>query len=591
MNAPQPVPTIISPVDDHADSRDTTLLEFAPGELIYALDSAPREAYRIVSGRVALMRPNGDEVEVGDSLGAGSLLADSELVALSPRRYNAVAETLTRLQIVDRDTIIARMAEDADYARQLLEQARITPAATAAPSASTSLLPAAEPQISAFNPDYLLLQQHEAPQLLRWTVPVLCAALLSLIAWAAVAKTQTVISGHGKLITDVPTMVVQSFDQALLKEVKVQEGEAVKQGQLLALLDPSVAEADQYSVRQQLTAAQAQMARLGAEQQWQDHPDADAPSFSSDAQEQARQATLYQVRQRQYQASVDSYRNDIAALDSQLQGQKQALRDQQQQLKLTKEFTALKQDQYQREKEAYQRDGVYRLEYLKAAQSLTEVAKDTEATRSAIQSSSKQLAAKQAQLQAFRAQWQAQNESDMSDLQRQLTQLQAQLTKQDRNAGLVALRAPADGIVQSIALQNPGAVIRPAETLFEIVPDKVAQEFEVAISPSDIGQIKVGDPAQIRLDTLPSVRHGILTGTLTYLSADSVKGNNRQTPEEAMYRARIRIDGQKLFDVPPSFALRPGMTATADIQVGERRMISYLFYPVARALHQSFREP
>lgn len=577
-----------------------TPLHYARGELIFSEGSEGRDAYIVLEGEVNIVKTTGEQVLVLKTIGPGELFGEMALITSNPRAASAVAKTEVVLEVLDQEALAARMGGDPAFMADLMRRL-----ASMVPELQSQLIRqhAQDQQeekqpvrwlsrwrrrsvADDFAPDRLLLERLRPPPLVGGAVIALCSALVAAIAWSALAKTEIVVSGHGKLVSAAPNMVVQSFDQATIKEIRVREGDSVRRGDLLGLLDPTVAESDLRNLRQQLVGTEAQIARIVAEQQ-----SGTPPRLSADAAEDAQQRALLIARRQQYQASSASYAEEVAALEKQLDGRRRELEEQERQLKLAAELTAVKKDQYEREREAYQRDGVYKLQYLDAARSLAGAERDTTAARAARDALERQLAAKRAAASAFASQWQADSQRELASLRRDAQKLNELLAKQGRTSSLVELRAPADGTVQAIRAANPGTVIRPAETIMEIVPEHVAREFEVEISPADVGQIKLGDPVQVRLDAMPSMRHGVIRGQLSYLSADAVEPAPGRREAGSSYRARVRIDKVELHDTPPSFSLRPGMTATADIHVGKRAMIAYLFYPVARAVQGSFREP
>ena len=161
--------------------------------------------------------------------------------------------------------------------------------------------------------------------------------------------------------------------------------------------------------------------------------------FSDDAEQEAQQRGIYLSRKEQYQATFDSYQQEMAALSRQLDGRRKELAEQEHQLRLVRELSALKEDQYKREKEAYQRDGVYKLQYLDAARSLAATERENQTIRGEIATLEKQLAAKKSQQSAFTNEWQAKSQSELAELSREIKKLEEMLSKQGRDMMMVVL--------------------------------------------------------------------------------------------------------------------------------------------------------
>ncbi|MBT6429898.1 MAG: HlyD family efflux transporter periplasmic adaptor subunit, partial [Rhodospirillaceae bacterium] len=168
--------------------------------------------------------------------------------------------------------------------------------------------------------------------------------------------------------------------------------------------------------------------------------------------------------------------------------------------------------------------------------------------------------------------------------------LSEQLKKSEYRENLVHLRAPARGIILSIAERSVGSVIRQAEQMFTIVPADVPMELQVNVMPRDVGLIQNGDFVRIKLDALPFQKHGTIVGKVRLISDDAIVAEGGDATQ-TIYRTRIELGERNLRNVPSSFRLTPGLTGSADITVGKRRVITYFIYPLVRALDSSFREP
>jgi hemolysin D len=135
-------------------------------------------------------------------------------------------------------------------------------------------------------------------------------------------------------------------------------------------------------------------------------------------------------------------------------------------------------------------------------------------------------------------------------------------------------------------------VIQSAEKIFTLVPLGEELEAEVQIDSLDVGYVKVGDAAHIKLDAYPFQQHGTLNAKLRVISEDAFR---RETPagsgQDAFYSGRLRLKNTRLKTMPEHSRLLPGMTLSAEIMVGKRSVISYLLWPIAKAVNESLHEP
>jgi hypothetical protein len=116
--------------------------------------------------------------------------------------------------------------------------------------------------------------------------------------------------------------------------------------------------------------------------------------------------------------------------------------------------------------------------------------------------------------------------------------------------------------------------------------DGVVKLLELRIKPADIGQLRVGQSAQLRLDTYDYTLNGSLEGELVYLSPDTLSEPAPNGQGQSYYRGRVRISPEAAARNPRLAALdlRPGITASVDIRTGQRSVLTYLIKRLARAL-------
>lgn len=153
---------------------------------------------------------------------------------------------------------------------------------------------------------------------------------------------------------------------------------------------------------------------------------------------------------------------------------------------------------------------------------------------------------------------------------------------QDRSV----VRASYGGVVEKMVFTGIGSVVRPAEPIMEIVPVDDSLIVEAAISPADIEQVQVGQPARIRFSTINSTATPEITGKVFYVAADPTV---RERDGTAYFPVRVRIDAA-LLKRNPELKLRQGMPAETFIETGSRSLISYLTKPLRDQFARSFRD-
>jgi hemolysin D len=164
-----------------------------------------------------------------------------------------------------------------------------------------------------------------------------------------------------------------------------------------------------------------------------------------------------------------------------------------------------------------------------------------------------------------------------------------------------------DGTVQQLAVHTVGGVVTPAQALLVVVPNDSQLEIEAMVSNRDIGFVRSGQAAEIKVDTFNFTRYGLLHGQVLSISQDAVirdrqqdrandrgRGTQNDTSEpkgqELNYSARISLDRSKMQIDDQMVKLSPGMAVTVEIKTGSRMILSYLLSPLLRYRQETMRE-
>ncbi len=431
-----------------------------------------------------------------------------------------------------------------------------------------------------FLPDADEIERRPLPREARITLHVLGAALVCALLWAIISEVDMIVVARGRLVTPLPNIVVQPLETSIIQTIDVRPGQVVKKGERLATLDPTFTEADEAQLRTRLHSLDNQLQRLDAELAGK--PVAPGASNDPDSLLQARLANERQASYRAQQRRVDE---TVARLRATLETNR---RDQ---ASLASRVRVLKDMEAMQEELVAQKYAV-RSRLLEAQDRALEAERNLLYARNREQELLKELAAAEAEKASFETGWRQKLMEEVLSVSRERDSVNEQLQKADKRYKLVVLSSPTDAVVLDIAKLSQGSVAREAEPLFTLVPIGAELEAEVQIDSLDVGYVKVGDVAHVKFDAFPFQRHGAMPGALRTLSEDAFR--REAVPGatmDAFYTARIKLGAARLARMPEKARLLPGMTVTAEIVVGKRSVISYLVWPLVKALDESIREP
>jgi hemolysin D len=430
-----------------------------------------------------------------------------------------------------------------------------------------------------FLPDADELERSPLPPYLQITLRVLIGGLVLFLLWASVSKIDRVVLATGRLVTPDSNTILQPLETSIIRTINVQVGQVVKKGELLATLDPTFTQADDTQLRIRLQSLETQIRGLQG--------DLGGPAGGKkggDADSQL-QANLSVERQGNYAAQKIRMNESIERLKASLETN---IRDQQVLAARTK---SVREIETMQEKLVAQNFGA-RIRLLEAQDKRLEVERDLNMTRNREQEIRRELASTEADKSAFEKGWRLKLMEDLLGATRERDSVNQQLAKADRRNKLINMVAPVDAVVLDIAKLATGSVIREAETMFTLVPLGATLEAEVHIDSLDIGYIKTGLPAHIKIDAFPFQQHGALDGSIRTVSEDAFRReSSTPTGQDAYYVSRINFGKSQLKNLAPHNRLLPGMTLSAEVVVGKRTVISYLVWPLTKAVSESLREP
>lgn len=433
--------------------------------------------------------------------------------------------------------------------------------------------------VGAFQKDTEAIQNAPDPFLARITLHLLALFVIGAITWASLAYLDKIVASEGKIISVESNIMVQPLEMAVIKKVMVHPGDVVRKGDVLATLDPTFTQADVLQLESRLASADAQIARLEAEH--------DGKPFVAGSDRYGYgtlQQALWRERQAQYKSQMESYEEKLARLQSNVTKYEMDRVHLNERLKVVREIENMRSSLLATQVGS-------KLNLLQATSDRIDIERNLVLNQNELQGNRHDLQALLAERDVFVQQWNGKIIEELTTQRNEREALREQLTKARKRQSLVQLDAPTDAIVLEVSPNAAsGSVAKEAEPLFTLVPVGSTMEVEAKIDARDLAFVQVGDKVRVKLDAYPYLQHGSLEGEVATISEDSFSNKN-DASGALFYRARIRLLTTMLDNVPSTFRLIPGMPVTADIKVGERRIITYFLRPILRGVDESLREP
>ena len=428
------------------------------------------------------------------------------------------------------------------------------------------------------------------PKIAQSTSYILTALVLSLLFIASVFKVDKLVAATGELNSVTPDISVQAFNAgSIVRDIKVQPGDFVTKGQLLATLDPTYTSADVKALTLQEQNYAAQVAQLQAQENGTQYiPDPQNPAS-------ALMLQTYNQQEGQYRYTIENYDQQISQLKTQIEGYNQQAVYYQQRLQIAANVEDMR-------KKLQKLQVGSQLDSEAATDERVSVQAELASAVSESAAAERQLASVKAQRDSFAQQFKATTSTDLATAMNNLAQARQELAKAQFNNNLVDLQAPQDAVIQSVAPVSVGSVLQAGQQLMELAPVNAPFIVEADLLASESGFVHVGDKVTINFATLDPLQYGSAKGTVVSISPESINPQDQQNletmgaplptaPQTLYFKVQISFDIMNLHNVPEGFRLVPGMPLEADIIVGKRSILSYFLTRMTPVAYQSLHEP
>lgn len=440
-----------------------------------------------------------------------------------------------------------------------------------------------ERDIHEFLPAAIEIERSPAPRAGRAILWAIVVLFVIAVVWACVGKVDVVAVAQGKVIPSERVKQIQPLETATIAEIHVHEGSTVKAGDALITLDPTNTEADVRRVVNEWEEASAQYARVSALADWLESDLSKLPTLLqteniSDAQYNAQQALLSQ-ESAEYLAKRNSLQQEYERLNYEGKMTQAEIEKQNRLLPVMQERVVALEI-------LYIQQYVAKIQFLELKQQLIEVEQNLQVQKAKLQTLDAALATTKAQMSALHHEQRKNALTQKQALAVQVATLAEDKVKAEQRATLYRLTAPIAGSVQQLAVHTVGGVVTPAQILMEIVPENSTLEVEAFVLNQDIGFVKRGQKAEVKVDTFNFTKYGLIDAELVNLSEDAIQDEKMGL----IYRAIVKVSTDKLMVEDKWVRLSPGMSVTTEVKIGQRTLIEYFLSPLLRYRQESLRE-
>lgn len=442
--------------------------------------------------------------------------------------------------------------------------------------------PRRQPYEQEFLPAAMSLQEtpiHPLPRVIMGVIVLL--AVLTVI-WATLGQMDIVAVAEGHVVPDGRTQTIQATETASVHAIHVRDGQRVEAGEILVELDPTLPGADLERLGVEYRSARLTAARSEAFLEALEN-DAGIPLLNTDypVPEDARR-----IEERVLVGHVHHYRARIQQLNAETARREQEMEATRAMVISLENTIPIIRRRSEDLRQLSDQGMAAAHEQLELEQNYIETTHQLAAQRARLAEAEAALHEVREQRKALQAESRREALDTLHGARSDAESLRQELIKARRLDDLTRLRAPVDGTVEQLAVHTVSGVVEPASPLMVVVPEDGAVEVEATLPNKDIGFVRAGQEAEVKLQTFPYTRYGTIDGVVTDVSQDAVQDEQ----QGLVFVVRVRLEKDTVDVHGEAVRIAPGMMATVEIKTGYRRIIEYFLAPLLRAARESLNE-
>ena len=411
-------------------------------------------------------------------------------------------------------------------------------------------------------------------------LPLGVAVLLTLL-WASFAPISGAVIANARIKVELERKTVQHRDGGIVREIKVRNGQKVRAGDVLVVVDDVRSDAELSLLEDQFRAERVRSARASAETTLARDFVAD-PALASEprvSEHLARERAQFVARRRTLDEQLSALQMQMSAAHAQsaaLQSQIESIRESGQ---LAAEELALNQ-------KLVAEGHVAKARLLPLQRADADYRSRVGESRGELALARQRAAELQARMADARNRYQQSATDELKASGTRLREIEERLRPSKDQVERQAIRSPVDGVIMGLRVTAPGEVLAAGAPIVDVVPSNEMLVVEARIRPQDINHVFADSPAKVRLAAFDARTTPLLPGRVTFVSPDRMTDADTG---ESWFAATVEVDAAALRH-HPEIRLKAGMPAELFVTTSDRTLFEYLVNPITAFTNRAMRE-
>ena len=571
------------------------LLVLKKGDIVFEEGDEAIFAYVLTEGVIEIVATSKGEEQVLAKLEKGTVFGEMAIIDGFPRSASARAAADCKVQEVGHKEFLNYISKKPDAAFSIMT--RLSGFVRSADKqTSKSLLFASKTETNDEEndqkndqTDIVAVHNFEDTESIYSRPPskpviITAASLLiftvCMVLWSSFSFVDKTVSARGKFTNTAPNIEIQSTGSSIIEELNLERGQFINKGEIVAILDGTVVNANLKITRDKIYAVKNKILRLELQKK-----SILKKSLNKDSSGQLDLINEEILNRHfdEFMIKMKTFSSDLLRLETEIvsmSADKELIRDQ----------LDIKIKIEEGKKKLFEKNVGSLMDTLSSTDQRISVKRQLLSTTGSIEKLKSQKTSIVDQRSSYLTGELVGIAQELSSFNDQLLQLNEELIKNELERSNLFVKSPVDGVVLNLPTVTVGSLINKGDPIVTLVRSGLPLVLEIDVDPKDASDLYNGNPVSVKIDALPFQQFGDLAGTLIYISDDTVE-ESLQGESGAYYRGRVHVEDSEIMGLPEEFDLTPGMLATADLKVGKRRLITYFTNPILKSLSSAMREP
>lgn len=406
---------------------------------------------------------------------------------------------------------------------------------------------------------------------------IILSLIVISIIWSSFATLDKITRGSGKVIPSSQVQIIQNLEGGILSELYIEEGSIVNKGDVLLRIDDTNFSSTLRENKARRDSLVAQLRRLEAEV-----TEKDVIDFSGIIDNKAIKAekNLFIARKNKFLSS-------LSVLERQQVQKNQEIKELEGQIKNLKYSLSLANEEKNILKPMVEKGVTSRIELIRTERQVAELKQALDSSILALPRIKSMHEESTKRINEHKAIFISEGRKELSQIRLKLAVIEESLKTVKDRVQRTEVKSPVFGTIKRILINTVGGVIQPGMNLVEIVPLEDSLLIEAKVKPADVGFLRPGQKAKVRLTAYDFGSYGTLEGSLENISADAIVDEFGESYFQVIIKTSNSFFTKKNRKLP----IIPGMVAEIDVLTGKRTILEYFLDPVKKIKEHSFKEP